>query len=200
MCIRDSIKIDSPCVNIGQGRSIGDRGQLQVVPTLLHSAAAGGPEKAVSTVGDAVVRNLRPTCSSCRRLPDPLVGRHRVSTVIGLHIYDPRVYFVAPRHYRELAAIDQASRSVRSSRTQRRRKARRRLRSQRGKILAIRRRVQPVTADESVESPARALARVVNHRRSRGGNRTVRHGRAAPRGTAIQRVIKSCLLYTSRCV
>ena len=45
--------------------------------------------------------------------------------------------------------------------------------------------------NESIESPGRPLARVINHRRSRCRNRPIRQNRAVPGHTAILRKIKS---------
>src|SRR4029077_3410326 len=92
---------------------------------------------------------------------------------------------------RELATINQATTGVRTRRTQPRGKTRARLRSQRRKMLAVGRGVQPVTPNKSVESPARSLIRVVNDRRSRSRNRTVREDGAVPRHSPVLRVVKS---------
>src|SRR5450759_1250729 len=182
--------MDRTRVNV-RSSYIGDRRQLQVVITLLHPAAAVWSESAVTTVRDAVIRNRCPTRSARRRPPDALVDWRRVSIVVGLYIDDPHIHLVAPWHHRELAAIDQATGCVRTRRAQPGCKTRARLRCQPREMLAIGRGVQPVTPDKSVESPARSLVPVVNHRRSRGSNRTVRKTDAVPRQSPILRVVKS---------
>src|SRR5208282_6491447 len=102
-------------------------------PALFHAAAAiARTKRVVSAVGNSVIWNLRPASSAVQRLPDALVGGHRISIqAVALHIDYPHIHLVASRHHGELAAINQATNRVRTRRTVRGRKTCTRLRGQR---------------------------------------------------------------------
>ena len=121
---RALIKIHRPRVNI-RCPSIRNRRQRQVVPSLLHPAAAVRAKRIVPAIRNAIIRNLRPTrpaisSSPIQRLPDALVECLRIPILIRLHIDHPHIHFIASRHHRKLAAINQARRRIRTRRTIRR--------------------------------------------------------------------------------
>src|SRR5271166_2123331 len=82
---------------------------------LLYSAATiAGTECVVSTICNAVIRNLCPSCSAGFRLPDALVTRFRISGFVGLHIDDPHIHLVASWHHGKLSAINQTATRIRT--------------------------------------------------------------------------------------